>query len=151
MTTVFMRFGLTGTDYPEETLKSRRDSPRWSVTAGIFRDLAAAAAAKGVPTLFVLVPAPYQINAHTLGEFSRGFGLDADSIDVDQPTTQLLAAMTTDSLRVFDALPGFRAADQQGIQTHGNIDRHLTPEGHVVLEGLLEDSVAALLARKAGR
>lgn len=145
MSTLAMRMGLTGTDFPEEILKNRRDSPRWNITADILGDLAAAAAAKGVPTYFMLVPAPYEMNARTLQEFSSGFRLNSDSIDVDQPTTQLYRSLSAKGLRVFDALPGFLKADSAGVQTHGHVDRHLTPAGHEVLEHLVEDSVVSIL------
>jgi len=52
---------------------------------------------------------------------------------------------------VFDALPGFLQLQRSGGRLYGTVDPHLTPQGHDVLERLVEPLVVARLAPATGR
>ena len=151
--TVLMRLGLTATEFPADLLRSQADAPDWSVTAQIcrdIRDLAQAGKVK-VPTLFVLIPAPFQVDTAAFYQALKGFKIDPSAVDLDQPNRVLAQAMRAYRLDVFDALPGFLQLQRSGGRLYGTVDPHLTPQGHDVLERLVEPLVVARLAPGAGR
>lgn len=149
--TLLMRLHLTGVYFPEVLLRREATSPRWNVTADICRDIAALGQRNGVPTLFVLAPSSYQVDPAAFAQFLRGFGIDSGQVDLDQPDRLMREALEQRHLRVVDALPGLRAAQEAGPPLYGSIDNHLSPAGHDALERIIEPEVAALLERRPAR
>src|SRR2546426_8262390 len=76
--------------------------------------------------------------------------LDSAAIDVDQPSRLLRLALEKQHLTVLDALPAFRRAQSTGTKLYGQVDNHLSPAGHDVLERNLEAAVAATLRGRTG-
>jgi hypothetical protein len=146
--TTLTKLRLTATDFPAVLLRSEATSPRWEVTAEICRDIAALGARQGAPTLFFLVPTPYQVDRHAFEEFLREFDVDSTKLDLDQPNRLLFEVLERDSPRVLDALSAFRSAQRAGIRLYGSVDRHLSPGGHDVLERFIEPTIAALLTHR---
>jgi len=144
--TLLMRLHLTGVYFPEVLLRREATSRRWNVTADICRDIAALGQRNDVPTLFVLVPSPYEVDPAAFAQFLRGFGIDSAQVDLDQPGRLMREALERRQLRVVDALPALRAAQNAGPPLYGSIDNHLSPAGHDALEHLIEPEVAALLS-----
>lgn len=140
-----MRLGLTEEYFPDEFRRSEANSARWDVTCGMLADIAALAARRGIPTLFVLIPAPFQVESAVFDQFARGFGVDSSQVDLDQPSRLVGDRLRAHGLKVVDVLPEFRAADRRGEKLYGAIDRHLTPQGHEVLDRLVEPAVGDLL------
>lgn len=136
LSTLRMRLGLTADYLPEVYRKDEAGADRWRLTAEVSRDLAAAAAARGVPTLFVLVPERFQVYDDEFRRYLAGFGVDSSLVDVDQPSRLLREAFEAEGLRVIDALPAFRAASD-GERLYGTVDQHFSPRGHRVLADLL--------------
>jgi hypothetical protein len=149
--TTLMRLGLAAVDFPEEFLRSEAASPRWDLTTGILADIADLAARRGIPTLFVLVPAPFQVEPAVFRGHTRGFWVDANRFDLDQPTRLMRERLRARGLMVLDVLPEFRTADLQGPKLYGTVDPHLSPRGHEVLERLVEPRVVELLQRTKSR
>ncbi len=147
--TLLMRLGLTAEEFPVELLRREAASPRWSVTAQICRDIRDAAQARGVPTLFVFIPAPFQVDTAAFAQAVHGFKIDPLTVDLDQPERLLSDAMRPHRLDVLDVLPAFRRARQAGEALYGTVDRHLSPAGHALLGQLVEPAVAARLASHA--
>jgi hypothetical protein len=147
--TLRMRVGLTAEYFPIEFLRSEATSPRWDVSADICRDIARLAGRRGIPTLFVLIPAPFQIDRAVFQQYNRGFRIDSGAVDLNQPTRLMAERLKARGLNVVDALPAFRAAYKRSAVLYGSIDRHLTPEGHRVLYDFLEPFLAELLAPTA--
>jgi len=145
------RLGLTAEEFPVDLLRREAASPRWSVTGEICRDIREAAAAHGVPVLFVLVPAPYQVDSADFSQALGEFKIDPGAVDLDQPNHLLGDAMRGYRLTVLDALPEFRRREKAGARLYGSVDRHLNSEGHDVLERLLEPVVATSLSRSKGK
>lgn len=143
--TVLMRLGLTADYFPSELLRSAADSPRWEATADICHDIAALTQSHGTPTLFVLIPAPVQVNRRTLKSYLHAFDIDPRNVDLEQPNRLVLRALSTYNLRVIDVLPAFLAAREGGTKLYGDVDPHLTAQGHDLLEKHIEPAVAALL------
>jgi len=48
---------------------------------------------------------------------------------------------------VLDVLADFRRAEASGSRLYGSVDLHLSPEGHDLLERLVEPGVVARLSR----
>jgi hypothetical protein len=142
---ILMRMGLTADDFPEEVLRKEATSTRWDVTADILADIAGLARRHGIPSLFVLIPAPLQVEPSVFQGYTRGFGLDPNALDLDQPSRLMRARLEGRGLAVLDVLPEFRAADRSGPRLYGTVDQHLSPRGHEVLERLVEPGVVALL------
>ncbi|HXQ29631.1 MAG TPA: hypothetical protein VN848_10205 [Gemmatimonadales bacterium] len=145
--TALMRFHLTAVYFPPVLFRREAISPRWNVTADICSDIATLGERAGVPTLFVLVPSPYEVDHSALVQVLHGFGVDSSELDVDQPTRLMREALERRHLRVANPLLTMRAAESQGTQLYGAVDNHFTPAGHDVLEHYIEPEVVTLLER----
>jgi hypothetical protein len=143
--TVRMHFALTDDYFPDEFRRSAASSTRWDVTSGMLADIATLAARHRTPTLFVLIPAPFQVERGVFNQFVRGFNVDSSEVDLDQPSRLVGERLRAHGLTVIDVLPAFRAADSSGGKLYGRVDRHLTPAGHELLARLVEPRVAELL------
>ena len=142
------RLGLTAEEFPVGLLRQEAASPRWSVTADILSDIRNVARAHGVSTLFVLIPAPYQVDSAEFHRSLRGFQIDSGAVDLDQPNRLLAAAMRGHHLEVLDVLRAFREAQQAGGRLYGRVDRHLSPAGHELLARLVEPLVVERLGAR---
>lgn len=143
--------GLTAVEFPFGLRRSEASSPRWEVTSGICADLAAAAAARGVTALFVLIPEPYAVDPASPEEISRAFRVDTSEIDPDQASRILGRALAQRSLATLQVLDSFRLAHTRGVGLFGKVDRHLTPDGHELLARLVEPAATAALQREPTR
>lgn len=141
------RLGLTADEFPVDLLRREAGSPRWSVTAQICRDIRDAAATHRTPTVFVLIPAPYQVDTADFAEALGEFKIAPAAVDLEQPDRLLVEAMRPYRLTVFDALPELRRREEAGARLYGSVDRHLSPAGHDVLERLVEPVVTPYLSR----
>jgi len=135
------RLALTARYFPVDLMRREASSPRWSVTAQICRDIRDTAAAHQTPTLFVLIPAPYQVDSAEFRQALGEFGIDPATVDLDQPNRLLPEAMRPYGLAVFDALAEFRRREEAGARLYGSVDPHLSPMGQDVLERLVEPMV----------
>ncbi len=150
--TLRMRLGLTAAYFPPDFNKSVAEDGRWDNTATILEEIAVAARKTGVEPIFVLLPAPYQIDPALMMQYARGFGLDTASIDAEQPNRLLAAAMTARGLRNIDVLPAFREAQRAGTHLYGTVDQHFTAAGHALLTAQVLPLIAEQLSpRSASR
>ena len=149
--TPLMRVGLTEAAFQPVYLKSERESERWAVTAEICQQIAEVARAHGVQTLFVLIPASYQVDTAIFRQYARGFGLDRAQIDLDQPHRIMGDLLHRAGIPVIDALPALRRAFAAGARPYGYVDRHFSPEGHEIVARLIEKPVAELLRAGGSR
>jgi len=143
--TLLMRTGLSADYFPEEFQKNAANTARWDVTAGMLIDIATLARRRHIPTLFMLIPAPFQVDTSDFNEFRRGFSVDSNTVDLDQPDRLIGDRLRARHLHVVDVLAPFRAADDSGPPLYGHVDRHLTPRGHTVLARLVEPRIQELL------
>jgi len=143
--TTLMRLGLSPEYFPIEFLRSQAESPRWAITGEIARQIADVGAAQGTPTLFVLVPAKFQVDAGVFAQHLSAFRVDSADVDLDQPSRRLLASFRAQGLTVLDVLPDFRAAHGSGHRLFGTVDRHLSHQGHELLWDLVQPALIALL------
>jgi hypothetical protein len=147
--TLRMRVGLTAEYFPDDLLRREANSSRWSVTAQICRDIRDVAQAHGAPTLFVLIPASYQVDTAAFYRALKGFKIDPMAVDLDQPERLLTSAMRAYLLDVVDVVSDFRRAERSGTRLYGTVDSHLSPEGHELLEQLIDPMVTARLSAPA--
>lgn len=146
--TLLMRLGLTAEYFPDEFRKREASSPRWKITADICEDIGAAAKASGLPLLIALIPAPFQVEREAFQEYVIGFGINPDSVDLDQPNRLLGTELRARGLWVVDPLVAFRRAAENGVPLFGPVDRHFTPQGHELLTTVLTTLLADSLARR---
>ncbi len=125
-----MQAGLAVLTFPSAFLEETASDGRWEVTAGLLTDLRDLAASHDVPTLFVLIPTPFQIDEADLRRYVEGYGLDPEAIDLEQPNRILAAELEGAGIRVVDLLPDFRRAHADGVRLYGVVDQHFTPEGN---------------------
>ena len=135
---LLMRVGLTAEYFPEEFLRSEAVSQRWDVTAQLLVDVVAAAHDRGVPTLLVLLPTPWQVAPKVFDEYVAGFGIDRAAVDHDQPHRLLGGRLTARGLQVIDPLDSLRARAASGDVLFVTIDRHFSPAGHAAVVRLIE-------------
>ena len=146
-----MRARLTTEYFPEDLLRREAASPRWVVTAQICRDIRDLAQAHGAPTLFVLIPASFQVDTAAFYQALKGFKIDPGAVDLDQPDRLLASAMHAYQLEVVDVLLDFRRAERSGTRLYGTVDSHLSPAGHDLLERLIEPAVTERVSAPARR
>lgn len=142
-----MRLGLTADYFPIDYLRAQANSPRWVSTAAILSELSDVAEAKGVPTIFVLVPEAFQVYSNDFDDYVRGFGIDTSAVDLEQPSRRLEEELTSAGLAVIQTLDDFRAVADSSARLFGLIDHHLTPEGHQVLARLVSPYVVREISR----
>jgi hypothetical protein len=145
LSTFRMKTGVSALYFPQEFQKSEASSGRWALTADICREIAEAAKANGVNTLFVLTPADFQVDEAKFNAYVAGFGIDTAAVDLEQPSRLLREAMTARGLNVVDALPHLRAQQKSGKRLYGKVDQHLSAEGHRALSEVVIPAAAKLL------
>ena len=141
-----IRLGLTAGYMPRGVLKERADSAEWTITADLLEEIATAAAARDVPTLYVLIPERYKVDLDLFDAHVAAFGLDPTMVDLEQPNRLLYDELTARGLDVIDALPPFREVYAAGERPlYGSVDPHFSPEGHAALLRLLRPRLEEVL------
>jgi len=143
--TLRQRAGVTADYFPSELRTSEARAPRWAIAGQICSEIAQAAAARKVPALFLLIPSPFEVDSEDLRSFMKGFHIDPATVDVDQPTRLVEAALRGHALAVLPLLADFRQVHQSGVGLYGKVDRHLTPAGNRELERMVEPVAAQML------
>lgn len=143
-----MRMGLSPEFFPLEYRRREATSPRWDNTADLLQRLAAEAAARGTPAVFVMVPPVFQVDSTLLAGEATSLGIPPESVDVNQPTRLLGSRLESRGLTVVDLVPALRAAHGRGAVLYGSIDRHFSPAGHQVLADTLVPLVAGAIERR---
>lgn len=143
--TLRMRLGLHPLAFPPEFMVSESTSARWDVAGDLAAEIDSVAASRGTDVLFVLIPAAFQIDSVAFANYVTGYGLDPDSIDLEQPNRKVAAELERRGLRYIDALPAFRAAYDTGAVLYGSIDPHLSAAGHRVLADAVLPTITALM------
>jgi hypothetical protein len=149
--TLLMHLGLSPAWFETIYYRSELASPRWTVTSGICSDIARLGTSHGASTLFVLIPASYQVDATIFRQYVHGLGVDTSLVDMDQPGRVLGDSLRARGLAVIDATPALRDAYRRGRQVFGRVDTHLSPQGHEVVAQLVEAPLAALLEARRRR
>ncbi|MEO8449054.1 MAG: hypothetical protein ABI647_04645 [Gemmatimonadota bacterium] len=146
-----MKLGLAPTYFPQDFLRTASGSERWSTTAAILNDIDRLGWEDARPTVFVLIPAAFQTEPTVFAAYMRGLRIDSSTVDLDQPTNRLSAALRADGLCVIDALPAFRDEAARGRRMFGSVDRHLSPDGNVVLARMVAPALRAALGTRDAR
>lgn len=146
-----MRMGLAPqAGIPRHYYRADSSSAAWDVTAGVLARLDAAAREAGAPTLFVLIPASYQIDSTVFARWLESARIAPGLLAIDQPNRLLAAAMRARGLEVVDPLPDLRAAAGRGQRVFGTVDTHLNAAGHGVVSQRVLPEVSRLLGETAG-
>lgn len=140
-----MRLGLSARYIPWGIQLTNAQSEAWDVTADILADIAELGNTHQVPILFILIPSHYQVDLQTLEDHARAMGYDPDRLDPLQPNRLLRGRLEDRGLRIFDALPAFQAAHEEGTPLYGKRDPHFAPAGHRVLWEAVKEDVVRLL------
>jgi hypothetical protein len=142
------KLGLTPMYFPAVFKISEEASDRWDVSTAICRDIYEEFRRRGAGTLFVLIPAPYQVDQAAFARYVEAFNIDVASVDLELPNKLLARRFSEASLRLVDPLPQMRLRHEAGVQLYGVVDRHLNAEGHRVLAETLLPVVKALIGEK---
>lgn len=139
--TVLARLGLTAYYFPKALRRSYATSPDWNETADICAEIASIAAGYDVPIVFVLLPSVHQIDPDMLDWYVKAFDVDPASINLDQPSEILGAALAERNLTLIDTTAALRAAQANGQTLYGDVDQHFNENGHTVVAGVLFDQL----------
>jgi hypothetical protein len=142
---VRMKTGTSPNAFPSEFLKSEANDPRWTIAADICAEISELARQHGAQSLFVLVPSDFQVDPAHFYEQVRGFGIDTATVDLDQPSRRFKEELTRRRLTVIDVLSDFRGRHEAGARLYGEVDKHLSPEGHQALADILSPVVVQML------
>jgi hypothetical protein len=133
------RFGLTASYFPETLLLSNREAAFWDISVNRLADIAQMGERHNSPVLFVLIPTDSQVLQSSLAWRMEAFDVQANNIDIEQPSAMFVPRMEALDLQFLDLLPILRAADEKQVRDlYGEVDAHLGLNGHrLVAESLL--------------
>ncbi len=143
--TLLAQLGLTKNGLSKTLVVSEERSEYWTTTADVVEQIDREARANGVPALFVIIPADYQIDQKLGKALIRGANLDATTVDFDQPNRILKREFQERGLRVIDSAPSLRSAFDDGEKVYLSIDRHLSGQGHRVVSEDVLPHLASIL------
>lgn len=149
MKSMLIRLGLTAIEVPSELRRNEAHSARWGVTAGIFAEIDSVARAHSTRAVFFLIPSIEQVDPATFAYRTRTFGIDPDSLDVNQPDSLLAIAMHRYGLQPVSLLGPLRTAERSGLRLYGLVDDHLNATGHAAMWKALEPSIVEALGGQA--
>jgi len=132
---ILSQIGLTAYYFPDVFLKSEAASGRWAITANTCLQIQRFFDTKGVPVVFFLLPAPYQVYPEVFNNYIKGFSIDKNAVDIIQPNIILKEKLK--GLNYFDLLDELKKYASDGRQLYGEIDRHFNVEGHKVTADIL--------------
>ena len=97
--------------------------------------------------LFVVIPTPYQVYEDVFERYVGSFNIHRASVDLYQPNRLLAVAFELNGLKLLDPIELMRERSVQAARLYGQIDGHLSAEGHRVLAEYVLPEVEKLLAR----
>lgn len=145
------KLGISIAFFPDIFWKRERNSPRWEISARMCELIHDNYLNLGVPVLFVLLPASYQVHEDEFHRHVKNFGLPLDSVDLDQPNVCFALAMAEKSLPLIDPINRLREKADEGQRLYGHFDTHFNTAGHsAVVEYILPGVEEALAAKLEG-
>lgn len=114
---------------------------------GLLRDMISTCKSSSCETYILVIPHCAQINDRYLNNF-RSMGAifaDADAFQkLDYPFVNRLhqELSSIQNVRIINALPALRAAEEQGEEVYYRNDEHLTPRGHEIIAALLATEIS---------
>ena len=140
------RLGLIPNELiPQNYNRDYADSPDWTTTAQILNDIQQYSIDEGIPIIYVLLPAVYEIDADFFS--SHGWQVDMTAYDMNQPETRLQEEMSAYGMTVIDMKPFLLKAFEAGnTQLYGTIDAHFAPAGHQVVADALYPELLSLFS-----
>ena len=141
---ILARVGLTAYYFPDVFRTDVEHGDRWTFTARQCELTKTAFTSRGADVLFVLIPAPYQVDRHLLEEYVAAFSIPRDSVDIQLPNR--MAESYIDG--VIDLLPCLLRTARVGNRLFGRVDRHFSPEGHEAVASCLEPHVRTVIERR---
>ena len=125
------RLGLMPYYFPTGFHRREASSPRWRFTARLCRRIESLFAARGVPVIFFLVPASFQVDEAEFYGYVEAFSIPHDSVVLEQPNRQLARQLPEAAGHtLIDLLAPLRARAAAGETLYGEVDRHLNEAGH---------------------
>ena len=135
--TLRMRLGLSSLYVPPVIMKSNDQSTCWSVTATVLKKTSDAFKQHDTPVLFLLIPAPYQVDQAVFDSYVKGFGLSKLEIDLDQPNRKLRESCQAAGIDLLDPVEVMRKKTTASTKLYGSVDSHLNELGHDVVANCL--------------
>jgi len=125
-----VKLGLSTYYFSDVFKRSQSHSDCWDVTADVCKSVHDTFSEQGVPCIFVLLPAPYQVHENIFDKYARAFDIDLDSVDIHQPNRLLKNTFESHALVLVDPLEYMRDEAERGQILFGHIDSHLNRDGH---------------------
>ncbi len=142
------RLGLSANYFPPIFQLEEVSSDRWDVTTTICQRIEQEFRSRGIPVLFVLIPAPYQVDAARFEAYTKAFQIDSQAVDLDMPGKLLGRRFQAHGLQLLDPLNSMRERKQLGQDLYGEVDGHLNAKGHEVLAELLLPEVQRMVQQR---
>lgn len=124
------RAGLSPAYFPRVFRTRMAGEDLWDVTSQIAVDMSSLFAEHETPVLFLLIPTSYQVYSDRFAAFVDQFGIEPDSVDLEQPNRLLDSAFESRGLELHDPLEFLRRRASETSPLYGNVDRHFSPAGH---------------------
>ena len=146
MWTTLARLGLTAAYFPDTFLRSNRSADWWGITAEAAKAIENVFSDHGVPVIFVLIPSRTQVHEDVFHRYVQGFGIDPETVDLEQPSRLLKHEFEARNLVLMDPLEEMRR--HSGGPLYGSVDYHFNANGHKFVASYLQPYLESLLAKK---
>ncbi len=145
--TMLSKVGLTAEYFPPIFSKSYVRAQAWATTAEICFHIKKLFDERDVPVLFVLLPTPYQVHEQVFRDYVRGFDIDEELVDLEQPNKLLTEELKKRGIVLLDPLRFFRRKAEEGQSLYGKVDNHFNENGHRALAEFLVPYVEEVLGQ----
>ena len=140
------KLGLSARYFPSIFYINEKNAYKWENTVNICYEIDQQFKKFNIPTMFILLPTPYQYNEDIFKDYISSFSLDVENIDIHQPQKILTNLMIEKNINVLDPLPFMKNKGRQfksGL--YGKIDNHFNKNGHNILSEYLIIEIEEIL------
>jgi hypothetical protein len=146
--TTLAHMGLTAAYFPPVFKKEQKDLPKWDITAEVCKEIAKEFEKHGIPVFFVLIPTNYQVHEDIFYSYVKGFNIDKESVDIEQPNAIVKEKFESLSLHLVDPMEHMRQKAHEKEKMYGLIDKHFNARGHSVVAHYLISYIEPYINRK---
>ena len=135
--TALSKVGLTHYMLEDIFIKNNSSVTKAEITAEICNNISYEFDRRGIKSLFVLLPASYQVDKELFNKYIEGFNINLEKIDLYNPNKLLKQKLLKYNIHLLDPINIFLKSARKGVSTHGKIDRHFNENGHAIVADFL--------------
>ena len=135
--TTLSKVGLTHYEFNEIFKKNKLSEKKSKITSEICNDIKKEFDKKGIKSIFIILPASYQVDKKLFNNYLKGFKINRLEVDLLNPNKLLKTDLLKYKIDLQDPIQLFIKSNEKGNKTHGSIDRHFNKKGHELVSEFL--------------